>query len=392
MTERTEFSPIGKNSTIIKAEGKASADLYIYDYIGDKPGEVSAKIVADALKNMGPVNELIVYLNCGGGSCYQALGIYTALRDHPAFVVMKVTVAMSAATQIAMAGDRIEMAENGVWMIHEPMMSTSGNIDTFENAIEQLKQMRDSATKTYSDRTKLPVEEVAALMKAQTWMSAARAKELGFVDVITPNKVISAQVDMSNLNEVPDWCREVLAKTELELKMKPETPPAPANSNNEPTPVMFEAKPGFTYRIGDDGKVVSEPFKVEQPAAPVATVDVQSLITSSVNAALVAQGERFRNITGLCTRAGVPDMADKFLADPMCKVENVQAALLDLLIAKNVPAGMGGGKDPSMGTKSDPIAAIKAEYSQFREMHMSHGVTEEAYVASEMQQRGIQPQ
>jgi len=267
-----------------------------------------------------------------------------------------------------------------------------------------LELINKQITETYSARTKQDVKAIADMMSAETWMDAKTAVAKGFATQIVPNKTVTAYagvlpldpVSLSDYKHVPPWVTQSLSQLEKESVMsvatdstKPQDPP--------PAPNMVEVKAGFVYRLGADGKVVSEAIKADPPpanpptppAAPVASGDVQALITSSVNAALAAANERYRNITGLCTRAGVPEMSDKFLADPLCKVENVQAALLDLMIAKNVPAGMSGTPDASLGTQGDPTAKIKAEYAKYREMHMSHGVTEEAYVASVKQQMGV---
>ena len=60
----------------------------------------------------------------------QQTQFYTRLKDHPANITVKIDGwAASAATIIAMAGDTIKIAKNGVFMIHDPAMTVW---DTFK--------------------------------------------------------------------------------------------------------------------------------------------------------------------------------------------------------------------------------------------------------------------
>jgi ATP-dependent protease ClpP protease subunit len=79
----------------------------------------TAQSVREQLANLsGPVT---VKLNSGGGLATEGAAIYNALVDYPGEVTVEVVaVAASAASLIAMAGDRIVM-RLGAWMlIHDP--------------------------------------------------------------------------------------------------------------------------------------------------------------------------------------------------------------------------------------------------------------------------------
>lgn len=382
------------------------ATLSIYGVIGQEwYGGGTGKSFDLQLKAFGEVKEIQVWIDSPGGNAFEGISIYNTLKEHSARKIVNIIArACSIASVVAMAGDEIRMAENAVMMIHEASSISEGSASDHRKTADLLEMMNKTVVATYAARTKQPEKAVADMLAAETWMDAKTAVDKGFATHIVPNKSVSAhaafspvnQLDPKNFKAIPEWVSQSLSRLAQEAVMTVE-------NKGGTSPTMHELKPGFTYRLGDDGKIVSEPINKAPentpapthpatpptPGATMTAAEVTALVSNSVSAALTAANERFRNITALCSRAGVPDMADKFLADPLMKVENVQAALLDLLIAKNVPAGPGGGPDPATGTKGDPVAQWKADYQRFRDMHMSHGVTEEAYVSSMQQQAGI---
>jgi ATP-dependent protease ClpP protease subunit len=357
-------------------------EIYIYHDIGTEEGETSAVMIAAALTAIGPVSQIDVYMNSRGGSVYEALGIYSAFKDNAAKIVMHVTVALSSATFVVMAGDEIEMAENGIFMLHRPKMGVGGYEEDFENAKQQLSSIRASVTKTYADRTKLPVAEVTALMDAQTWMTAAQAKAKGFIDTITPNKTVVAHFDLSLFKNVPPWAEMVFETQFKERKSM--------------TDVTVKLEPGMTYQLGPDGKVVSTPVATTAPPTPPTAAVVppvahpvmsEQQIQDLIATTLKAGRDRDREITAVCMQACVPTMAAKFIDDPKITVEMVNREIITVLCARNVPVGMGTGADASQG--ADPVARYKQEYAAALPMMTANGITEDVYVRSRKHTEGV---
>jgi len=351
--------------------GQASADVYLFDEIGSDEGKISAAMVARALASLGPVTELHVYVNSPGGSVYQATGMYASFKNHPAKVFMHVTVAISAATHVVMAGDEIDMAENGVWMVHEPAQIFSGTVDELMSQVEQLKQIRDAVIGTYAARTKLPAADVAALLKKQTWMSAAEAKRLGFVDSITPNKTVSAHCDLSTYQDVPDWCRKVLGNVKEVTMVDPVPTPAPVvSAPAAPVPA------------------------VATPAMPMMTFEqlsgvIQAGVAKAIPLAIAEDRKKCADIVAMCEKAKVPHMAVAFLADPNMSVDGVRNKLFEILCASNVPAGPGTGQDPSMGGTGDPVMKWTADYNANKSVHDMLGISLQDYIRSQKMTAGM---
>src|SRR5688500_6032448 len=97
-------------------------EIWIYDVIGDDwLGFISGRTFVRDLRSMGDVSESVVHINSPGGSVHDGVAIYNSLKEHAANVTVKIEgAALSAASLVAMAGDKIHMAENAMMMIHEP--------------------------------------------------------------------------------------------------------------------------------------------------------------------------------------------------------------------------------------------------------------------------------
>lgn len=137
------------------------------------------------LAALGAVDEIVVRINSGGGDVFAANAIYTRLRDHNAKITVKVDGwAASAATIIAMAGDVIKIARNGVFMVHDPAMTVwdTYKAEDFEKMAQELRVIKQSIVNTYAMKTGKAVEDIAAIMAAETWWTGDTAVEAGFCD------------------------------------------------------------------------------------------------------------------------------------------------------------------------------------------------------------------
>jgi ATP-dependent Clp protease protease subunit len=83
-----------------------------------------------------------------------------------------------------MAGTTVLMAPTSCIMIHDPMTIAVGNSGEMQKAIEMLNTVKDSSLMAYELKTGLDRETLSKMMTEETWMSAAKAVELGFADGI----------------------------------------------------------------------------------------------------------------------------------------------------------------------------------------------------------------
>jgi ATP-dependent Clp protease protease subunit len=184
---------------------QTAGELLLYGDIGESWwGEsISAKSVADRLKEIGDVDVLNVRINSAGGSAFEGIAIYNQLvRAKPRIEIDIDGMALSIASVIAMAGAHIRMAENAMLMIHDPWTFAMGDAEDLRKTAELLDGMKDNLITTYARRTSIEREELADLMAEETWFNAAEAQERGFVDEVTAGQAAENAAARAKLTRV----------------------------------------------------------------------------------------------------------------------------------------------------------------------------------------------
>ena len=166
--------------------------------------ETSPRSVADALAK-GNGERAEVEINSGGGEIFAASEIYTALRNYAGGVIVRIVgLAASAASIIAMAGES-EMTPTGMMMIHNVQSSADGDYRQMEHTAGVLRDANHAIISAYVAKTGRPEAEIAAMMDAETWITAERAVELGLVDRVmqpdTGQKPLAADFYSGMLSE-----------------------------------------------------------------------------------------------------------------------------------------------------------------------------------------------
>ncbi len=177
--------------------------------------------------------ELRGYINSGGGSMWEANEIHNLIAGFPGRKTCRLgALVASAATTIACAfSDGIEMAANGQYMIHNPIVQASGGDKEMRSAAQLYENVRQGAIAIYAKRTGLPATDIAAMMEATTWMDAPTAKAKGFVTAVS-GEVADLPADTAEvLNKyhyagVPSVVNQALGTP------RPSSTTAPANRAN----------------------------------------------------------------------------------------------------------------------------------------------------------------
>ena len=134
---------------------------------------------------MAGSGDITVWINSPGGDCVAAAQIYNMLMDYKGNVTVKIDgIAASAASVIAMAGNRVLMSPVSMLMIHNPATIACGDSGEMQKAIEMLGSVKDSIINAYEIKTGLSRAKLSHLMDAETWMDAHAAIEMGFADEI----------------------------------------------------------------------------------------------------------------------------------------------------------------------------------------------------------------
>ena len=169
-------------------EDETSID--IYDVIDEYWG-FSARRATAALRSIGD-RDVTVNINSPGGSAFEGVAIYNALRAHPRRVTVQVMgLAASAASVIAMAADELRIAKSGFLMIHNAWGVVIGNRHDQRQAADMLEKLDAAMAAVYADRADIDAARAAELMDAETWLTGAEALELGLADAYLPADAVA---------------------------------------------------------------------------------------------------------------------------------------------------------------------------------------------------------
>ena len=129
--------------------------------------------------------DVTVWINSPGGNVFAAAEIYTMLKDYAGKVTVKVaSLAASAASVVAMAGDTVQMSPTALLMLHDPSTVAMGNTRDMEKAIAALNEVKEAIVNAYATKSGLRRGRIADLMSEETWLNAKKAVELGFADEV----------------------------------------------------------------------------------------------------------------------------------------------------------------------------------------------------------------
>ncbi|WP_299473180.1 head maturation protease, ClpP-related [uncultured Paracoccus sp.] len=188
------------------ATASDNTTVTVLDVIGDDGigGGVSAKRIAAALRAIGK-RDVTVQINSPGGDMFEGIAIYNLLRAHPAAVSIEVLgIAASAASIIAMAGDNIRMARSSFLMLHNAWGVVIGNRHDMAEAAALFERFDGALADIYAARSGMARSEIAALLDAETFLTAEEAVAAGIADTIAGGADASTYASHAAAQSRPD--------------------------------------------------------------------------------------------------------------------------------------------------------------------------------------------
>lgn len=190
-----------------EAAGEGASGPFVIDVM-DVIGEtwdgygITGRRVGALLRSAGD-REVVVNINSPGGDVFEGLAIYNMLRGHKGDVTVRVVgLAASAASVIAMAGDKIEIARAGFLMIHNTWVFAIGDRHDLGTVAGQLAAFDEVMAELYALRAKPDVQEISQMMDRETWISGRAAIDQGFADaLLDADQVEVAEDDRSKAGE-----------------------------------------------------------------------------------------------------------------------------------------------------------------------------------------------
>lgn len=182
---RCELSPRALDmwNPDLRAALEAGTDtITMYGIIGeDWYGDgVTLKRVDAALRAIGD-KPVTVYINSPGGDMFEGIAIYNRLLEHSQEITIKVLgLAASAASVIAMAGTKREVAKTAFLMIHNCWTYYAGNRHAIRELADTMEEFDRAMISLYSDTSGQDEKTVEKMLDAETYMNGANAVEKGF--------------------------------------------------------------------------------------------------------------------------------------------------------------------------------------------------------------------
>lgn len=181
---------------VLRLEGPIDSDSFWGD-------EITPQMFRDEL--YAEEGDITLWINSPGGNVFAAAEIYTMIRDYPGSVTVRIaSIAASAASVVAMAGNLVQMSPTALLMIHDPSTIAMGNAKDMEKAITTLNEVKESIINAYAAKTGLSRNRISKLMSDETWLNAKKAVELGFADEILFADKPKEDPDEDEPEEKPD--------------------------------------------------------------------------------------------------------------------------------------------------------------------------------------------
>ena len=160
---------------------KETGEIFVYGPIGGSFFEegITSQLVIQALGVMGN-KRVTVRINSPGGVADEGIAIFNALKRHKAGVDTVVdSIAASAASVIALAGESRTTAKGGRWMIHRALTFAIGNYSEMLKVANTLKKYDESLVEIYGGHMDATPDEIESLMDAETWYTGSEAISAG---------------------------------------------------------------------------------------------------------------------------------------------------------------------------------------------------------------------
>ncbi len=161
---------------LLRIEGVIAEESWLGDEITPK------QFKAELSKRKG---DITVWVNSPGGCVFAAVSLYNMLKEHDGKITVKIdSLAASAASVVAMAGDEVLMSPSALMLVHDPMSIAFGNESDLTACIDMLKEVKEAILNAYELKTGAQRAKLSQFMTNETWLNTKKAIEWGFADAM----------------------------------------------------------------------------------------------------------------------------------------------------------------------------------------------------------------
>jgi ATP-dependent Clp protease, protease subunit len=131
--------------------------------------------------------DINMYINSPGGAVYSGLGVYDTMQYvSPDIATICIGMAASMACVLLGAGTKGKRAalKHARVMMHQPSGAIGGQASDIEITVNEIRKLKAELYEVVNIHTGRPVEQIERDFERDKWMTAAEAKEYGFVDEV----------------------------------------------------------------------------------------------------------------------------------------------------------------------------------------------------------------
>jgi ATP-dependent Clp protease, protease subunit len=142
------------------------------------------------LQSTQPIVEVILYIDSGGGvikDCFKFIDYIDILKKNHGLHLTTVCngLVASAATLMALTGDKRYITNHSTYMIHELFGHTVGTFTHLNSHIKHINIIHEHIMRLYLKYVpSLERDKLAQLLQNETWFSAKECAAMGFAEVI----------------------------------------------------------------------------------------------------------------------------------------------------------------------------------------------------------------
>lgn len=157
-------------------------DKWLYEWCGIDavcPNDLK-KAIEDAAGD-----EITLVINSGGGDVMAGNEMSYMINQYAAKTTADLSgFCGSAATIVSCAVNKVRAYPSAMFMIHNVSSGASGDYHDMEQQAKILQTANEAIALLYQKKTGKTMKELLDMMDSETWFTAQKAKEAGFVDEI----------------------------------------------------------------------------------------------------------------------------------------------------------------------------------------------------------------
>ena len=298
-------------------------------------------LVRQALGQLGE-GRVTVRINSVGGHANAGEQIRAMLAAHPGGCRIIVEgLAASAASLILMAGAERIMSAGSHIMIHDPLGVIIGNEDDARRHADHLSLEANTYAAVYAAASGKTVDEVRALMKAETWFGPEAAVAEGFADRVEEPVTAAAAVEVTR--EMTAARQHYMAGcAQLRERLAAENPQARA-TRPAPSPAAAGGQSTMEGNMPQDetNPTPAASPVIQTPTAPPAPTPAPSQMQASPDSIVAQERARVRAI--------------REMSAPHVASGRLMQADVDVLIDEGVAANEAGTRLMATMAAQEPV-------------------------------------